>query len=271
MAEAENIAAQMPPLRTLVAVTEQRIALLVGAPTVAQVPELAPGVPWAWASIPDIAPGQPPELLRRRPDLLAAERQLEAEGYRLDEASANRWPKFFLGAVFGRQDLTLNALDLAPVRFSNVALAFTMPLFNAGRVQAGIDAQGARQRTAALQYEQAVLGALEDVENGLVALREERKRLQALTATTGARRAALKHAESLFREGQIDLLLLLDAQRGVLASELAQSDSQTQQAVGCHPALQGIGWRLEAPAAGCAPSGHAAHRYQLLTPEDSSP
>src|SRR4030095_12701092 len=110
------------------------------------------------------------------------------------EARANRWPRFLLGALLGREDLRLNSLDLAPVRFSNVALAFTLPLFNAGRIQAGIDAQDARQRAAALQYEHTILSALEDVENGLVALQEERKRLQSLTATTTARRAALRHA-----------------------------------------------------------------------------
>src|SRR5262249_49549191 len=112
-AEAENLDAQMPALRTLVAVREQRIALLVGASAVAQVPELALPAPWPWPTVPDVAPGQPSELLRRRPDLLAAERQLEAEGYRLDEARANRWPRFFLGALFGREDLKLNAMDLA--------------------------------------------------------------------------------------------------------------------------------------------------------------
>jgi NodT family efflux transporter outer membrane factor (OMF) lipoprotein len=253
-AEAQSVAAQVPPLSALIAVTEQRIALLVGASAVAQVPELGAQTPWPWTTVPDVAPGQPPELLRRRPDLLAAQRQLEAEGYRLDEARANRWPRFFLSALFGREDLKLNALDLAPVRFSNVALAFTLPVFNAGRVQAGIDAQGARQRTAALQYERTILAALEDVEDSLVALREERKRLQSLMATTTARRAALRHAESLYREGQTDLLQLLDAQRGVLASELAQSESQTLQAVDAvqlYKALGG-GWR-QLPQAARAP------------------
>src|SRR5262249_18325756 len=95
-AEAERPEPQMPPPRPRVAAREQRIALLGGASAVAQVPELAAQGPWPWASVPDVAPGQPSELLRRRPDLLAAERQLEAEGDRLDEARADRWPKFFL-------------------------------------------------------------------------------------------------------------------------------------------------------------------------------
>jgi NodT family efflux transporter outer membrane factor (OMF) lipoprotein len=258
-AEAESVAAQIPPLRTLVAVTEQRIAVLVGAPSVAHVPELAMSAAWQWTELPVVAPGQPAELLRRRPDLLAAERQLEAEGYRLDEARANRWPRLFASALFGREDLKLNALDLAPVRFSNVALAFSLPLFNAGRVQAGIDAQDARQRAAALVYERAVLAALEDVENSLVVMREERDRALALSATTTARRAALKHAEALYREGQIDLLQLLDAQRGVLSSELSQSESRAQEAIDVvqlYKALGG-GWQRLPRVAAPVPDPHS--------------
>ena len=208
--------------------------------------------------------------MRRRPDLLAAERQLEAEGYRLDEARANRWPKLFLGAFFGREDLKLNAARPGAGALQQRGSAFAMPLFTAGRVQAGIDAQGARQHAAALQYEQVILGALEDVENSLVALHEERKRLQALTATTGARRAALKHADSLYREGQIDLLQLLDAQRGVLASELAQSESQAQQAVAAiqlYKALGG-GWK-HLPQAALHPATPPPR--QLPTSEGPSP
>lgn len=105
--------------------------------------------------MPALAPGQPVGLLQRRPDLRVAEHQLLAEAARLRESQADLWPKFFIAAVLGRKDLRLNGLDLSPVRYSNVALAFTAPLFNAGRLRAAVERQSARQRTATLQYERA--------------------------------------------------------------------------------------------------------------------
>ena len=75
-----------------------------------------------------------------------------------------------------------SGLDLSPARAGNVALAFTAPLFNAGRLRAAVERQSARERAATLQVERAVLGALQDVENSLVALAQERDRSTALAA-----------------------------------------------------------------------------------------
>lgn len=229
--EVPSLAAQLPPLRTLVAVTETQLAVLVGANPNQPLPELnaaaAPGLP----TPPRLSARQPVDLLMRRPDLRVAQKQFMAEAARLREAQADRWPKFFLAAAFGREDLRLNALDLSPVRYSTAALAFTMPLFDAGRLRAAVERQSAKERMATLQYEKAVLGAVKDVDDSLVALAQERERSAALDAATQQRRTGLHHAESLYREGQIDLLQLLDAQRAVLAAELSAIVGQTQLAL----------------------------------------
>lgn len=229
--EVQSLAAQLPPLRTLVAVTETQLAVLVGANPNQPLAELnaadEPGLP----TPPRLSARQPVDLLMRRPDLRVAQKQFMAEAARLREAQADRWPKFFLAAAFGRQDLRLNALDLSPVRYSTAALAFTLPLFDAGRLRAAVERQSAKERMATLQYEKAVLGAVKDVDDSLVALAQERDRSAALDATTHQRRAGLRHAESLYREGQIDLLQLLDAQRAVLAAELSAIDGQAQLAL----------------------------------------
>ena len=246
--ETESLAAQLPPLRTLVAATEHQIAVLLGLSPSAPTPGLDASAAPSLPDVPALASGQPAELLTRRPDLRAAERQLLAEGARLREARADLWPKFFLAAVFGREDLRLNLMDLSPVRYGNLALAFTMPIFNAGRLRAAIERQSAREQAASLQYERAVLTALQDVENSLVALAQERARGAALDAAAEARRTGLRHAESLYREGQIDLLQLLDSQRGLIAAELAVIDSRTQRvldAVQLFKAMGG-GWRVAA-------------------------
>lgn len=230
--ESQDLAASLPPLRTLMDVSEHRIAVLSGGDASQPVAELQSASAYAWSVPGSALTGQPIDLLRRRPDVLAAEQGLAAESARLAEARANLFPTLFLGAVFGRQDLTLNnSLDLAAARYSNVALAFALPIFTAGRIQAGIDAQSGREREALLAYEKAILSAVEDVENSLVALAGERQRVEALSRTLASRRRAVAHATSLYREGQADLLQLLDVQRGQLATELALAESQAQRAV----------------------------------------
>lgn len=254
--EVQSLAAQLPPLQTLVAVTEAQIKLLLGLGPGTELAALnrqnAPMLP----QVPELAPGQPIELLQRRPDLRVAQQQWLAESARLRESQADQWPRFFLAAVLGQQDLRLNGLDLSPVRYSSVALAFTAPLFNAGRLRAAVERQSARERAATLQYERAVLGALQDVDNSLAALARERERHTALAAAVDSRREGLRHAQALHREGQIDLLQLLDAQRGLIAAELAATDSHTQLALGAVQLVKALGggWYADPQIAAAAPA-----------------
>lgn len=239
--EVQSLAAQLPPLQTLVAVTEAQILVLLGLSPGTELPALSRQSTPTLPQVPLLAPGQPIALLQRRPDLRVAQQQLLAEAARLRESQADQWPRFFLAAVLGQQDLRLNGLDLSPARYSNIALAFTAPLFNAGRLRAAVERQSARERAATLQYERAVLGALQDVENSLVALAQERERSALLAAAVDSRREGLRHAQSLHREGQIDLLQLLDAQRGLIAAELAATDSHTQRALGAVQLVKALG------------------------------
>jgi NodT family efflux transporter outer membrane factor (OMF) lipoprotein len=239
-AEAGALDAQVPTLRTLVGVSQTRLAVLLGRDPSTRIVDEA--VRFAWPALPEIGTGHPSELLRRRPDLVAAEARVAAETLRGAEARAQWWPKLFLNALFGREDLRLNALDLAPVHFSNVALAFAAPIFNAGRIDAAIRAQSARAEESLLAWQKAVLVAVQEVEDSLLVRSEEAERAAALDRTVDHRRRSLQRAQSLHREGQIDLLVLLDVQRSVLSSELALSDSHLQQAladVQLHKALGG--------------------------------
>ena len=243
-AEADSLAAQVPALRTLVGVTQTRLAVLLGRNPSAVVVD--PATPFAWPAPQSVVAGQPSELLKRRPDLVAAEARVGAEALRSAEARAQWWPKLFLSALVGQEDLRLNALELAPVRFSNVALAFATPLFNAGRIDAGIQAQSARAEEALLAWQKAVLVAVQEVEDSLLLRSQEAVRAAALAQTVEHRRSSLQRAESLQREGQIDLLVLLEVQRSVLASELALSDSRLQQALADVQLYKALGGGLPA-------------------------
>jgi NodT family efflux transporter outer membrane factor (OMF) lipoprotein len=256
-AEADAFDAQVPPLQTLAGTSQTRLAVLLGRNPSARVIDTTEA--FTWPSGRDIGSGQPSELLKRRPDLIAAEARVAAETLRSSEARAQWWPKLFLSALIGRQDLQLNALDLAPVRFSNVALAFAAPIFNAGRIDAGIRAQSARADEALLAWQKSVLVAVQEVEDSLLVRAEEAKRAAALAGTVEHRRRSLQRAQSLHREGQIDLLALLDVQRSVLASELALADSRLQQALADVQLYKALGGGF-APARDAAPISSLAEK-----------
>ena len=246
--EASRARAAIPPLETLAAVSRHRIAVLIGDQAF-NAASITPST--VEATVPPARPGQPAELLQRRPDLLVASAQLDAANARRQQAMAEWFPRLVLGGVFGRESIDLNGVALGPARFTNVAALLAMPIFNAGRTQAINDIAESGQREAVLRYEDAIARALEDVENTLVALTDERQRAQALNSAAASADAALGRAQSLYDRGQIDLLPLLDAQRVRLAVRVGANDANTQlllDSVQLYKALGG-GWQAFEPVA----------------------
>jgi outer membrane protein TolC len=144
----------------------------------------------------------------------------------------------------------LNSIGLGAARYTNVAGLLAMPIFNAGRTRALNEVAESGQREAMLRAEDGMVRALEDVENALVALSDERQRSQSLQTAAASAEAALGRAQSLYDRGQIDLLPLLDAQRSRLAVRLSANDSSTQlllDSVQLYKALGG-GWQVFEPA-----------------------
>ena len=245
--DASRARAAIPPLETLAAVSRHRIAVLIGD----QAFNAASIVPSSSDVVVPVAqPGQPATLLQRRPDLLALNAQLDAANSRRQQAHAEWFPRLFLGALFGRESVEVNALNLGSARFTNVVGLLTMPIFNWGRTRAINDIAESNQVEALLRYEDGIVRALEDVENTLVALRDERQRAQLLQSASASADAALGRAQSLYDRGQIDLLPLLDAQRTRLTVRVSANDSQTQlllDSVQLYKALGG-GWQVFEPA-----------------------
>ncbi len=255
--EASRTRAAIPPLETLAAVSRHRIAVLIGD----QAFNAAGIVPWnGQIAVPPTRPGQPAALLQRRPDLLALDAQLAAANARRQQAAAEWFPRLFLGGMFGRQGLELNNFSLGAARFGSVFGLLAMPIFNAGRTQAINDIAESAQSEALIRYEDGIVRALEDVENALVVLRDERQRTESLQTASASAQAALGRAQSLYDRGQIDLLPLLDAQRTRLIVQVSTNDSSTQlllDSVQLYKALGG-GWQVFEPADKPAASPAAA-------------
>lgn len=246
--DAASARAAIPPLETLAAASRHHIAVLIGS----QAADAATIKPWDGnATVPDIQPGQPAALLERRPDLLASRAQLEAANFRRRQAAAEWFPRLFVSALFGRQSVDVNGLDLGTARFSNASSLLTMPIFDWGRTRAINEIAGSGQNEALLRYEDAIVRALEDVENALVSLRDQRLRTDALQTAAASADAALGRAQALYDRGQIDLLPLLDAQRTRLNVRISSNDSNTRlllATVDLFKALGG-GWQAFEPTA----------------------
>jgi NodT family efflux transporter outer membrane factor (OMF) lipoprotein len=255
MADAEwaNLAATLPTLRSQAMLSEHRIALLSGDDPSQPVPELHPDGASALHHLPEPSPGQPAELLQRRPDLLAAERQLAAASAHWQEARAQLFPKIFLSALFGRQTLFLNHAVAPPTApYSAVAATFTLPLLHAGALQANVEAHSAQEKELWLHYENRLHQAIEEVENLLQARQEEQKSQALLHSTLQARQTVLQRANALLEQGQIGLLPYLEAERAVLLAAMRVNESQMQHAlltVQLFTALGG-GWQHLPPPEG---------------------
>jgi multidrug efflux system outer membrane protein len=172
----------------------------------------------------------PVSLLRRRPDLRVAERQLAATSARIGVAMADFFPRITLNGSIGLQALEFGALDDPGNDFRRFGPALSWSFLDFGRVRERVRAAGARHEAALASYEQAVLLALEDVENALSTYARERRRQEHLAAAARASVLAAELATQRFEGGVSDFLTALDAYRTALEAEDRLSISQTAAA-----------------------------------------
>ena len=188
--------------------------------------------------------GLPSDLLRQRPDIRQAEREVAAATARVGVATADLFPKFYLTGAAGLQSIEASDFFDAGSRFWSLGPSIRWPIFTAGRIRQNIKVQNAREEQTLIGYEQTVLTSLEEVENGLVAFGKEQEHFQALTEVEAANRRAVQLADERYRSGLVDFLDVLDAQRSLLVSqdELARSERTLgQNLVRLYKALGG-GW-----------------------------
>jgi NodT family efflux transporter outer membrane factor (OMF) lipoprotein len=247
-AQLETTLSRVPALEASVAVTQHRLAVLTGNAPGALIAELDARVPLP-ALPAGLDPSTPGDLLRRRPDVAAAEERLHAATARIGVATADLFPRFTLAGLIGTQAFDSSALFERDSETRLVALGVDWSFLDVGRVRARIAAADADAAGALARYEQAVLLALEDTENALVLLAHARLEDQHLerAAVDSARAAQL--ARVRFDAGAADLLDVLDAERSQLAAQDAFADARTRTAtalVGLYRALAG-GWPTRAP------------------------
>jgi multidrug efflux system outer membrane protein len=221
----EQTRAQIPNFETSLAESEHRLDILLGrAPGTLHARLAATG---ELPTVPGrIAVGIPADTLRQRPDVRAAERRLAAETARVGVAEAARYPSFNLSGSIGLEALTLGGLGNSGGAASSLLAGITGPVFNAGRLRAQVEIQDAVREQAQVAYEQAVLTALQDVENALVALARNRERVEALAIAAESAGNAAQLAQQRYSSGLIDFQSVLDTERSVLSAEDSLASSR---------------------------------------------
>ena len=238
-------AAQIPTLQSSLKEATHRLDVLLGVPPGALWDELAKESPIPVLP-PEVLVGLPSELLRRRPDIRRAERQLASATAEIGAATAELFPKFSLTGAFGLQSISASDWFSGPSRFWSLGPTIRWPIFDAGRIRANVEVRNAQQEQALTQYEKTILVALEDVENSLVNYSREQERYRALRNAVAAHRRAVEMSNELYLRGLLDFLTVLDNQRSLFASESALAQSEATVAtnlVALYKALGG-GWEI---------------------------
>ena len=248
-ADVANTAASLPGFETSVEQSIYAISVLLGEEPDALEQELGTDSPIP-TTPPEISIGLPSDLLKRRPDIRRAERQLAAATANIGVVTAQLFPSFSLTGSLGLQNSQFQPLFNASSRYWSIGPSVSWPIFDAGRIRANIDIQNAAQMQALLAYQKAVLTALQDVKNSLVAYAKEQVHRKALSDAVAANQRAADISTRLYSDGLTDFLNVLNAQRSLFGSEdaLVQSDrAVSTDLVSLYKALGG-GWEIGEPA-----------------------
>lgn len=248
-----QLRASLPALRDAIAQSEHRLALLLGQPPTALRARLGAGaaLPSAGAPLPL---GVPADLLRRRPDLQAAEATLRAEAERLGLAQAQRWPSLRLSGSLTLQAATLAGLSGAGAWAAAAAAAIDGTLWDGGARDAAIGQQRAQLAAARIAARAALLTALEDVENALGALGAAQRQSEALAEAREAAHRALLLARHRWQAGLVDFGTLLEAQRSALSADSSQVAARRDEQLARIRLYKALGGGWEAGAVPQAPS-----------------
>lgn len=242
-AEYRATAQVVPQLALAIRRQEDALSVLLG-----RAPQpIERGRPLAEIAAPALpAAGVPSQLLRRRPDIAQGEAQIAASDASLAAARAQLLPSLRLTGSIGSLESSLLHGD--PIRVWSVGGSVLAPLFNAGRLRAGVRASAARRDQAVLGYQKTVLTAFAEVEDAMAAIAHLREQREQAVQQQQALAEALRIAHNRYNEGYASYLEELDAQRNLFNAELTalqlQGDALTAE-VNLYKALGG-GWEAAA-------------------------
>ncbi|HUD46507.1 MAG TPA: efflux transporter outer membrane subunit [Candidatus Baltobacteraceae bacterium] len=242
-AEVATTAATIPPLEITIRQNIFALSILLDRPPAALLEDLSkPGaVPLA---PPEVPVGLPSDLLRRRPDIRAAEANLHAAAALIGVAVADFYPQFSLTGTLNYESTSTRDMFAGPNGIWSAGPQVSWPIFSGGSIISNLRLQKAATDAAYITYQKTVLAAFADVESYLVAFTKEWDHRKALSDAVVLNRRALVLSQQLYQAGTEEFLTVLDAERSLLASETALAQSRqaiSSDLVNIYRALGG-GW-----------------------------
>ncbi len=220
-AAVEQNQAQLPPLQTAIVQTRHALAVLTGQPPMAWFGLLDLG--GRRAAVPPVRGGLamavPADTLRQRADVRAAEWQVAAALARVGQAQAQRWPSFAIGGSLALDAASFGALGQGSAVLGSLLASVALPVFDGGALRAQVRVQQAALAQAQQAYRAVVLGALQQVEDALVAQRGNRLRLASLRLAADAAGKAALLARQRYDSGLVDFQTVLETQRTLFATQ----------------------------------------------------
>jgi len=233
-AEVAAARAQLPPLERDRELEEAALAVLLGRSPKAIMDEgvargAENGAPGS-AAVPTAVPsGLPSELLLRRPDLVEAEQRLIALNARVAAARAAYFPSIELTGLLGSGSQALSSLFTGPAAIWSLAAAVVQPIFTAGALDAQLGVAQAREKQALAAYQGAIQNAFREVRSALVSQTRARETYEAEGVRAAALAATFRLARLRYINGLASQLDVIDAERGLLAAEIARYEALRQQ------------------------------------------
>jgi NodT family efflux transporter outer membrane factor (OMF) lipoprotein len=267
--ELATLQADQAPLVAQIETSRHAIAVLLGRFPEDLAEEL--GRPGAIPALPTKMPvGQPVDLLRRRPDIREAERLLAAANARIGVATADLFPTVVLSGAVGAQG-GVRSSSAAPITWiGSFGPSLYMPLLDFGALDAQIEIADLQRHEALVAYKQAILVAVQQVDDASASYRAQLERLKSLDRALIAAREATQFATQRYDRGLTDFLNVLDAEReqfDLEARQVATRRLASDDLVALYKALGG-GWSLNEPIPPIRiplPAAIAAAKY-LLAP-----
>jgi outer membrane protein, multidrug efflux system len=225
-AQLQTTLAQQRDILRARAVLEHALAILCGRPA----PSFAVAVnPLGEVSPPAVPPGLPAQLLARRPDVAEAEQNLVAANAQIGVATAEFYPRFTLTSSAGFQSADISTVFTWQSRVASILPSVSIPIFEGGRLRANLDATEARYRQAVAAYTNQILIAYGDVEDALTDLHALTDIVGSLREAVSASQDYLRFAQAQFKYGLVDYLIVIDAERTLLANQLSLAQAVNLQ------------------------------------------
>ncbi len=237
----EQARASIPVLLQNIQQGRNRLSLLLG-----KMPGALEESLWETGALPlvpsNLVVGIPAETLRQRPDVRTAERAIEAARARTESANRQRLPSLQLSGSLGVDALDVGNLVTSPTNITRSLLArLTGPIFDAGRIQQNIHIQSEQEQQAWIAYEKAVLSALTEVENALIASQYTLQRMEVLKRAIVAAEEVAELAAWKYQAGEVDLLVVLEAQRTLLSLKEQEVSTREEEVTACVQLYKSLG------------------------------